>query len=95
MLFFDGAAADTDNSKSISPREAVALAAALSADSLVTGVSAGLDDLNVPMLAAVSFAAGLLTISIGWRLGQKIASSQKLKLGRLCGAALIVLAFLK
>ena len=95
VLFFDGAAADTDNSKSISPREAVALAAALSADSLATGVSAGLDDLNVPMLAAVSFAAGLLTISIGWRLGQKIASSQKLKLGRLCGAALIVLAFLK
>ena len=95
VLFFDGAAADTDNSKSISPREAVVLAAALSADSLVTGVSAGLDNLNVPMLAAVSFAAGLLTISLGWRLGRKMASSAKIRLGWLCGAALIVLAFLK
>lgn len=94
VLFFDGAAADADNSKSISPREAVALAAALSADSLITGVSAGLNDLNVPMLAAVSFAAGLLSISVGWRLGRKIASL-KINLGWLCGAALIILAFLK
>lgn len=95
VLFFDGTAADTDNSKSISPREAVALAAALSADSLVTGVSAGLNDLNVPILAVVSFAAGLLSISLGCRLGRKIASSLKINLGWLCGAALIVLAFLK
>lgn len=95
VLFFDGTAADTDGSKSISPREAVALAAALSADSLVTGVSAGLDSLNVPLLAAVSFAAGLLSISLGWRLGRKIASSLNINLGWLCGAALIVLAFLK
>lgn len=94
-LFFDGSAADADNSKSISPREAVALAAALSADSLVTGVSAGLDDLNVPMLAVVSFAAGLISISLGWRLGRKIASSLKINTGWLCGAVLIVLAFLK
>ena len=95
VLFFDGAAADADNSKSISPREAVVLAAALSADSLVTGVSAGLGDLNVPLLAVFSFAAGLLSISLGWRLGRKIASSLKISLGRLCGAALIILAFLK
>lgn len=95
VLFFDGAAADADNSKSISPREALALAAALSADSLVTGVSAGLNELNVPLLAVVSFAAGLLSISVGWRLGRKLASSLKINLGPLCGAALIILAFLK
>lgn len=95
VLFFDGAAADADNSKSISPREAVVLAAALSADSLVTGVSAGLSSLNVPLLAIVSFAAGLLSVSLGWRLGRKIASSLKISLGWLCGAALIILAFLK
>ncbi|MDE6763899.1 MAG: manganese efflux pump [Oscillospiraceae bacterium] len=95
VLFFDGTAADADNSKSISPREAVALAAALSADSLVTGVSAGLDSLNVPLLAVVSFAAGLMSISLGCQLGRKISSSLKINLGWLCGAALIVLAFLK
>lgn len=95
VLFFDGTAADADNSKSISPREAVALAAALSADSLVTGVSAGLDDLNVPILAVVSFAAGLLSISLGCRLGRKIASTLNINLGWLCGAVLIVLAFIK
>ncbi|MCM1022481.1 MAG: manganese efflux pump [Prevotella sp.] len=94
-LFFDGTAADADNSKSISPREAVVLAAALSADSLVTGVSAGLGNLNVPLLAAVSFAAGTLSVTLGCRLGRKMASSPNINLGKLCGAALIVLAFLK
>lgn len=94
-LFFDGAAADTDNSKSISCREALALSVALSADSLVTGISAGLGEIDLPVLAAGVFAAGLLSVLIGWRIGRKLASALNINLGWLCGAVLIILAFLK
>ncbi len=94
MLFFDGTAADTDNSKSISPREAVTLAVALSADSLVTGVSAGLSEICLPLLAFGAFAAGMLSICIGCLLGRKIISTLKINLGWLCGAVLILLAFI-
>ncbi len=94
-LFFNGAAADADNSKSISVREAIALSVALSADSLVTGVSAGLGKVNLPLLSVGTFAAGMLSIALGQRLGRKIVSSFRINLGWLCGAVLIVLAFLK
>ena len=95
MLYFDGTAADTDHSKSISPKEAIALSVALSADSLVTGISAGLGKMNLPILCAGAFVAGIIAVSLGWRLGRKIVSSFNLDLGWLCGAMLIILAFVK
>ncbi len=94
-LYFNGAAADTDNSKSISPKEAIALSIALSADSLVTGISAGLGKMNLPLLCIGAFLAGIAAVSLGWRLGKKIVSSLNLDLGWLCGAMLIILAFVK
>lgn len=94
-LLFDGTAADTDNSKSISVREAAALSVALSADSLVTGISAGLGEINLPLLCVGTFAAGLLSVAFGQWLGRKIASSLEIDMGWLCGAVLIVLALLK
>lgn len=92
-LLFDGTSADKDNSKSISPAEAAALAVALSADSLVTGISAGLGNMNMSLLCALSFLAGIASVSLGWRLGRKIVTSLNLDLGWLCGVILIVLAF--
>ncbi len=94
-MFFDGTAADTDNSKSISPREAVVLSAALSADSLITGVGAGLEQLALPILSAGVFGASMLSLAAGQRLGRKLVSTFKINLGWLCGAVLILLAFLK
>lgn len=94
-LYFDGTAADTDNSKSISPKEAVALSIALSADSLITGVSAGLEEINLFILCCGAFIAGILSISFGCRLGRKIISSFRINLGWLCGIVLIILAFIK
>lgn len=94
-MFFDGTAADTDNSKSISPREAVVLSAALSADSLITGVGAGLGQLALPVLSAGVFGASMLSLAAGQRLGRKLVSTFKINLGWLCGAVLILLAFLK
>lgn len=94
-LYFDGTAADRDNSKSISPTEAIALAIALSADSLVTGISAGLGDMNVMILCLCAFLAGLAAVSLGWRLGRRLVASFDIDLGWLCGAILILLAFIR
>lgn len=94
-LYFDGTAADRDNSKSISPKEAAALSVALSADSLVTGISAGLGDMNVPILCVCTFAAGLVAVMAGWQLGRKIVASFDIDLGWLCGVMLIILAVVK
>lgn len=94
-LFFDGTSADADNSKSISALEALALSTALSMDSLVTGVSAGLGKMNLPILCAGAFLAGIGAISAGWKLGKKTVSTAKINLGGLCGAILILLAFVK
>lgn len=95
MLLFDGAAADKDDSKSISAREAAALAVALSADSLVTGISAGLGTIDLPMLSAMTFAAGLASMIIGRKLGTIAAKALDKDLGWLCGTVLIILAFLR
>ena len=94
-MFFDGASADTDGSKSISPKEALVLSAALSADSVVTGISAGLGSISLPLLSAMTFAMGLISVTCGERLGRKIVSTLNINLGWLCGAVLIVLAFSK
>lgn len=93
MLLFDGTAADKDDSKSISVREAVALSIALSADSAVTGISAGLGNISLPILSAMTFAVGLASILIGWKLGSAAAKAFDADLGWLCGVVLIVLAF--
>ena len=92
-MFFDGASADTDNSKSISAKEALVLSAALSADSVVTGISAGLGSISLPLLSVMTFAAGLISVKSGEKLGRKIVSSFNINLGWLCGAVLIILAF--
>lgn len=94
-LYFNGAAADADNSKSISAREALALSIALSADSLVTGISAGLGKMNLPLLFVGSLVIGIISITLGCLLGRKIISSVNINLGWLCGAVLIILAFIK
>ena len=94
-LFFDETAADADNSKSISVKEALALSVALSADSVVTGISSGSLELNLPLLSAVCFLTGIPAVILGVRLGKKLHSALKINLGWLSGAVLIVLAFLR
>ncbi len=94
LLLLDGTAADKDHSKSISVREAAALSIALSADSAVTGVSAGFGSRGVLLLALLSFAVGLASVMIGQKLGKIAFSLINKDLGWICGAMLIVLAFL-
>ena len=92
MLIFDGTAADKDHSKSISVKEAVVLSAALSADSAVTGIGVGLGEISLPIIAAMTFAAGLISVAAGQKLGRMAASAKDHDLGKLCGILLIILA---
>ena len=94
VLLFDRTAADKDGSKSISVKEAAALSVALSADSAVTGISAGFGSRGIALLAALSFAVGLLSVMIGQKLGKIAFSLINKDLGWICGAALIALAIL-
>lgn len=89
-----GPAADSDGSRTLSPREALILSLALSADSAATGISAGLGGVDLPLLAVMTFAAGMISAETGQRLGRRLRSALKINLSRLCGAALIILAIL-
>ena len=92
-LYIDETAADCDRSKSISPIEAIALAAALSTDSLLSGISAGLADINaIPLLISV-FIFGLFFLLIGSLFG-RITDKHEINTGWISGAILILLAFL-
>lgn len=94
-LYLDETAADKDNSKLLSAGEAAALAVALSADSIVTGISAGLTIINIYLLAAASLVFGIISIILGCCIGRKIALKKSIDFGFMCGGILIVLAFLQ
>ena len=94
-LYLDETAADKDNSKSLSVAEAAALAVALSADSLITGVSAGLTTENIIVLTAISLVFGMASIILGCYIGRKLASKKNIDFGWMCGGILIILAVLQ
>ena len=91
-LFFDGTAADADNSKILSAREAFFLSLALSADSFVTGISAGLSKLEIIPLAFLTLASGFVSVCAGVAAGSCISSAKDMNLQRICGIMLIILA---
>ena len=94
-MYFDGTQADKDLSKSISCAEAVILAAALSADSLVTGMGAGLDGMDIIPLLLFSAVSGVISICSGTYIGRHIIFTGKLNLQWIGGILLILLAFTK
>lgn len=98
-LYLDESLADADSSKSISPKEAVALAITLSLDSLVSGFSAGLSMGGTKTLilsVTALFILGVLGVYIGNRLGfwSKKASG-RLELDWISGLTLIALGIIK
>lgn len=94
-LYFDGTAADADCSKSISCGEALLLAAALSADSAVTGIGAGLSGIALLPLLGLSFGIGLLAVLGGAYIGRHLIFTGNLNLQWIGGVLLIILAVLK
>ena len=92
-LYIDETAADCDRSKSISPLEATALAAALSTDSLLSGISAGLTEIRTVPLLISAFIFGLFFLLIGSLLG-RMTDKREINISWISGAILILLAFL-
>lgn len=93
-VYLDETKADADRSKILSAKESVALAAALSVDSISGGLGAGLSGVNILRVCIMSFAFGLLSVAAGGRIGTGI-SHKSVDLSWLSGVFLIILAIIK
>jgi len=87
--------ADIDNSKTLSPKEALSLAIALSIDSMVAGVGAALSNVSILAVLITSLILSTLAVKLGELIGHKLGEKSPFGLSWLSGAILISLAFLK
>lgn len=94
-LYADPEEADVDASKSISPKEAVALAVSLSLDGIAVGFGAALGNLNIMMVILASLVTDVIAVWLGSYLGSKLARKLPFNVSWVSGVILIVLAFLK
>ena len=88
-ICFDETLADTDNSKTLSLREAVTFAAALSLDSLASGLGAGISGIWILPCLGLTLLLGFVLTLIGAALGKHCASRRMEWLG---GGMLLLLA---
>jgi len=86
--------ADIDRSRALSPKEAIAIAVALSLDSFAVGFGAGLIPISHFQIIAFSLVTDIVAIVTGCYIGNKIAEKSPINLSWLGGAILILLAFL-
>lgn len=94
----DETKADADCSKVLSAKEALALGAALSIDSLATGFGSGLIGQNYLLILVLALCMHMAAILLGHFLGKKVsqgAGAKHLQLEWLGGAILMVLAFIR
>ena len=87
--------ADLDDSKTLSPKEAISIAIALSIDSLVAGVGVALANVSLLTILASSFILSVLAVKLGELLGNKLSDKIPFRLSWLSGIILITLAFLR
>lgn len=89
---------DFDRSKIISCKEALAVAVALSLDSITIGFGTGLVDMTIIkgiIIVLVSFIMGFIALYCGVILGEKIAKKISFNISWLGGVLLIIIAILK
>lgn len=94
-IFLDETKADFDNSKTLSPKEAIVLAIALSLDSLASGFSAGLLVKHFWEPVVLSLIIGILAVISGSLIGQRISRKTDVNLSWISGVVLICLAVIK
>jgi putative sporulation protein YtaF len=87
--------ADTDHSKTLSPREALSLGIALSIDSMAAGVGAALGNINIIAVLVLSIILSNLSIKTGELIGRKISDKAPVQISWFGGVLLIILAFLR
>lgn len=94
-VFSNPEEADVDNSKVLSPKEAIPLAIALGVDGLSVGLGIGLAVTNIMLLLGLSLVSDLIAISLGCYLGNKVAQRSTMDLSWLSGVILILIAILE
>lgn len=94
-LYANPTDADVDDSKSLSPKEAISLGVAVGLDGLGVGFAAALGSPNIVMVMIMSLIVGMIAIFAGGYFGNKIARTLKFNLSWLSGLLLIILAFTK
>ena len=94
-IYADPKQADADCSNSISVKEAISLAVALSLDGMAVGFGAALGSVHSGALLLASLAAGTGAVLLGERLGNRLAARIKCNISWLSGLVLIGLAFFK
>lgn len=94
-VYADSDKADKDQSKSLSVRESIYLAAALSLDGLATGFGWGLEPVNYPQLLLLSFLSNIIAVTLGYLSGGMLTKLTKKDFSWLGGVILIILAFTK
>ena len=92
-LYLDDTAADSDNSKSLSVREAISLATASSIDCAAVGMGLGICGVKPFTVSLLTFFTAISAMLLGGLAGKKIASLH-LDLSCVGGILLIVMAFL-
>lgn len=75
LLCLDNTAADLDGSKELSPKEALALSMALSADSVASGFGFGIGGTGTALCAAFALVFGVAALYVGAALGKRFCKS--------------------
>jgi len=87
--------ADLDQSKTLSPREALSLALALSLDSLAAGVGVAIGNVNIMAVILSSLLLSMIAVKTGEIIGKKIREKVPFQISWLGGVLLIILAFIR
>lgn len=93
-IYANPSEADLDQSKTISSKEALSLALALSLDSMAAGLGAAIGDINIPAVILLSIVLTVVSIKFGEFIGNKISDKIPF-ISWLGGVILIVVAFLR
>ncbi|MBQ3566139.1 MAG: sporulation membrane protein YtaF [Oscillospiraceae bacterium] len=93
-VYLDETKADSDCSKVLSTKESLALALALSVDSLSGGIAAGISGSNIIGTALMSFLLGLFAVAVGGILGNRIKKGNR-DFSWISGIFLVGLAVIK
>ena len=95
QLYADPVHADIDESKTISAKEAVSLAAALSLDSVAVGIAAAMTRVDAAMLMTATAVATAVSLLLGVFAGVQLARRMRVDASMLGGILLIILAFMR
>jgi putative sporulation protein YtaF len=94
-VYADNLKADADNSKLLSPREAIYLAAALSFDSLGAGLGFAMTDVRLIDIILLSLVSNILAIFLGYLLGKFVSRISNIDFSWVSGILLLVLSISK